>query len=501
MQEKLQQLKKQLIEVEDIGNINNLLEWDLSTYMPPGGSDARSRQMGMLAQMQQEMLTDDSIGKLLDELRPFEESLPFEDDDASLIRVARRSYEKAVKVPPSLVAEITANASAGYGAWTTARPANDYAAVLPYLEKTLDLSRALAECFDYDHIADPLISNADEGMTAKSVRRIFADLRAALVPMVEQISTQDEVDNSVLHKTYPEALQRTFGEKIIRNYGYDFERGRQDLTHHPFMTKFGLGDVRITTRFDDNDFGDGLFSTLHESGHAMYEQGIAMRFDGLPIANGTSAGVHESQSRLWENQVGRSRAFWEHYYPLAQQTFPEQLSGVSLDTFYRSINKVARSLIRVDADELTYNLHVMIRFELELQLLEGSLALKDLPEAWHAAYESDLGLRAPNDSDGVLQDVHWYAGLIGGSFQGYTLGNVMSASFYDKALAAHPEISAQVASGEFATLHNWLRENIYQHGAKFTAPELIDRVLGGPLTIDPYVNYLHQKFGDLYMLT
>jgi len=246
--------------------------------------------------------------------------------------------------------------------------------------------------------------------------------------------------------------------------------------------------------------GENLFGVMHEAGHALYEQGIRMAYEGTPLAGGTSAGVHESQSRLWENVVGRSRPFWQHFYPELQKVFPKQLGGVPLDTFYRAVNKVQRSLIRVDADEVTYNLHVMIRFDLELALLEGTLAVADLPEAWRARYQSDLGIASPGDKDGVLQDVHWYGGAVGGAFQGYTLGNILGAQFYASALKAHPGIPAEIAEGEFGTLHGWLREALYQHGSKFTAPELIERATGGPLSIEPYVQYLRTKFGELYRL-
>jgi carboxypeptidase Taq len=266
------------------------------------------------------------------------------------------------------------------------------------------------------------------------------------------------------------------------------------------MTKFSLGDVRITTRVHEDDLGDALFSTLHESGHAMYEQGINMAYEGTPLANGTSSGVHESQSRLWENIVGRSRGFWEHFYPELQATFPNQLKSVPLDTFYRAINKVVPSLIRTDADEVTYNLHVLLRFDLELQLLEGALEVRDLAEAWHERYMNDLGVTAPSDSDGVLQDVHWYGIAIGGVFQGYTLGNILSALYYETALKAHPEIPAEINQGKFDTLHEWLRANIYTHGSKFTASELTERVTGGPLRLDPYIRYLKGKYAELYTL-
>jgi carboxypeptidase Taq len=501
METKFAELKQRLQQVSDLQHVGALLHWDQATYMPPGGADARGRQIAIIGQLAQEKFTDAGIGRLLDELEPWAEQLPYDSDDAILVRVTRREYERALKVPPPFLAEFYGHSAASFSAWAQARPNNDFATMHPYLEKTVDMSRQLADFFPgHDHIADPLIDFSDYGMSVATVRPLFAELRDELVPLVEQIAGAEPVDASFLFRTYPEEAQKEFGEMVIRRYGYDFNRGRQDKTHHPFMTKFSLGDVRITTRFNEQDLGDGLFSTLHEAGHAMYEQGIERGYEGTPLASGTSSGVHESQSRLWENLVGRSRPFWEHFYPQLQETFPKQLKDVSLDRFYQAVNRVQRSLIRVDADEVTYNLHVMIRFDLETQLLEGTLDVADLPEAWHARYESDLGLRAPDDRDGVLQDVHWYAGTVGGAFQGYTLGNVMGALFYDKAFSDHPEIKSEIAQGEFGTLHDWLRDNIYQHGSKFTAAELIERVTGGALTIEHYVSYLRTKFGEMYGL-
>jgi carboxypeptidase Taq len=337
-------------------------------------------------------------------------------------------------------------------------------------------------------------------MKASDIRRVFGELREQLVPIVKSIMDQPLSDDSPLLAGYPENEQLAFGLEVAKDYGYDLDRGRQDKTHHPFMTSFSIGDVRITTRVKEGDLSDGLFSTLHETGHALYEQGFDPALEATPLATGSSSGIHESQSRTWENLVGRSRGFWEHYYPKLQQAFPKQLGKVTLDAFYRAINKVSRSLIRTDADEVTYNLHVMLRFELELQLLEGTLEIKDLPEAWHARYKSDLGIQAPSDVDGVLQDVHWYGGLIGGAFQGYTLGNIMSALFYDAALKANPSIPADVKSGKFDVLHSWLKENLYRHAAKFTPNELVERITGGPLRIEPYINYLRTKYGELYKL-
>ena len=304
----------------------------------------------------------------------------------------------------------------------------------------------------------------------------------------------------MLHKHYPEAGQLAFGAEVVRQMGYDFTRGRIDKTHHPFMTKFSLGDVRITTRVKENDLGDCIFSNMHEAGHGMYEQGINPEYESLPLGGGTSSGVHESQSRLWENIVGRSRSFWEYFYPKLQVQFPEQLEGVPLDEFHAAINKVEKSLIRVDADEVTYNLHVMMRFDFELQMLEGNLAVRDLPEAWHERFEKDFGIVPPDDRDGVLQDVHWFGGQIGGAFQGYTLGNILSAQFYGAALKAHPSIPEEIRNGRFETLLGWLRENLYQYGSKFTAAEVVERATGSPLSIDPYIEYLKGKYGELYTL-
>lgn len=500
-EQKLQELKARLLEITDLNNINALLGWDQSTYMPAGGAEARGRQSALLAQLSQEKFVDKEIGNLLDDLHSYEESLPYDSDDASFIRVTRREYERAIKVPPKFIGELNEHGAKSYQAWTEARPANDFNKVRDNLERTLDLSRQLADFFPgYEHIADPLIDFADYGMKASSVRAVFTKLRDNLVPIVRAITSQPPADNASLRQHFPEEDQLSFGEQVVRELGYDFNRGRIDKTHHPFMTKFSLGDVRITTRVKEDDFGDCLFSNMHEAGHAMYEQGIDMAYEGTPLGGGTSAGVHESQSRLWENIVGRSYGFWEYMYPKLQAHFPAQFKNVPLETFYAAINKVEKSLIRTDADEVTYNLHVMLRFDFELQLLEGSLSIRDLPETWHERFEQDFGIVPPNDSDGVLQDVHWYGGIIGGAFQGYTLGNILSAQFYAAALKANPSIPDEMKQGQFSTLHGWLRENIYRHGSKFTAPEIVERASGTPLTIEPYINYLKTKYGALYTL-
>jgi carboxypeptidase Taq len=499
MESKLDQLLSLLREARELSSAINLLSWDQATYMPAGGAESRGRQLSLLTRIYQEKITDPTIGHLLDDLRGYTESLPYDSDEAAMLRAARREFERAVKIPPAFIAKVAEHQAISYQVWTEARPANDWRRIKPYLEKTLEYSRQQANYFPgYQHIADPLINFADYGMKASDVRKIFLELRTGLVPLIKIIASQPLIDDSCLKVHYPKELQLKFGEDVARKFGYDFNRGRLDLTHHPFEIPLAIGDVRITTRVKENDLGECMFSIFHEAGHAMYEQGCNPTYESTVIQGGVSAGVHESQSRTWENIVGRSRPFWEYYYPHLQQIFPDQLSKVPLETFYRAINKVQPSLIRTDADEVTYNLHPLIRFELELELLEGTLSIDDLPRVWDQRYKEYLGIDPPDYSNGVMQDVHWFSGMIGGSFQGYTLGNILSAMFYEKALAAHPEIPGEIQMGKFSTLHTWLQQNIYQYGSKYTAPELIKRVTGSELDVQPLLRYLKKKYSELY---
>jgi len=501
MHDRLSELKTRLAEVDDLSSAAALLAWDQQTHMPPGGAEARGRQMATLQRLAHEKFTNEKIGYLLEELQQAGDDWDYDSDEASLLRVTQRQYAQATRIPTAFVSEIVSHGAAAFNAWTTARPTNDFAAVRPLLEKTLELSLRYADYFPgYAEPIDPFIDRSDYGMNATTVAALFAQLRGQLVPLVQAIGAQPLADDAVLRRGYPKADQLAFAEKLVSQLGYDFSRGRQDLTFHPFATKFSINDVRITTRLNEHFLNEGLFGSIHEAGHAMYEQGVEQALEATPLASGTSAGVHESQSRLWENLVGRSRDFWVHFFPALQATFPAQLSDVALETFYRAINRVEPSLIRVEADEITYNLHVMLRFDLERALLNGKLAVADLPAVWNGRMESDLGLTPPDDRDGVLQDVHWFDGLIGGGFQGYTLGNVMSAQFFAAAQAAHPEIPGQIRAGSFDTLRRWLTENIYCHGMKFTASELVERATGGRLTIEPYMAYLHGKYGELYEL-
>jgi len=484
-----------LREIFDLEGAGAVLYWDQATYMPPGGGETRGRQLALLARLTHEKSTDAELGRLLEKLRPWAEKQPEDSWEAALVNVAARDFERNLKIPTSFVAEFSEHQSKTYEAWIKARPANDFASVRPLLEKTLDMSKRLAGFYSgYSHPIDAFLDGDERGMTVARLKPLFAELRNELVSLLKEVRAHGEVDDSCLRGSFPEAKQIAFGEKIIRKFGYDFSRGRQDKTHHPFMIKFGLGDVRITTRFREEDLTDGLFSTLHEAGHALYEQGFDPRFDGSPLANGVSTGVHESQSRLWENVVGRSLDFWERFYPELQKDFPDPFKKVSLHDFYRGINKVNPSLIRVDADELTYNLHVLVRFELELELHDGTLEIKDLPHAWHAKYHEYLGVTAPDDRDGCLQDVHWYGGRIGGYFQGYSLGNILAAQFFDSAVRAQPSIPSEIRQGEFSGLLGWLRENVHRQGRSKTPLEIVRAATGQDLSLKPYIAYLRGKY-------
>ncbi len=499
MNPQLDELKARLREISALQNAAAVLNWDQLTVMPPGGAEASGFQQSVLARISTEKSIDPALGRLIEDLLPYADSLPADSDDACLIRMAKYDYDKMIHIPPEFVGRAYEQIAHTYQVWSEARPENDYARVMPELEKNLELSRELASYIpNVEHVADPLIEDSDPGMKAAELQRLFAELRAQLVPIVQAITSQPPADDACLKQRFPAEKQLALGKRAATAIGYDFKRGRMDLSPHPFTTRFSIGDVRITTRINETDLGESLFSVIHESGHALYEQGVNPALEGLPLARGASSGVHESQSRTWENIVGRSLPFWMHFYPELKANFPGYFDNVSLETFYRAINKVEPSLVRTESDEVTYNLHIMIRFDLELAMLEGKLALRDLPEAWNERYRSDLGITPPDDRLGCMQDVHWFGGFVGGGFQCYTLGNIMSAQFMESALKAHPEIPEEIAAGRFDILRGWLTENIYSQGRKFFPNELIKRVTGKELEIAPYIRYLKNKYGALY---
>jgi carboxypeptidase Taq len=500
MKSKLDQLKSILAEVSDLSNAAALLGWDQQTYMPPGAAESRGYQLSTLEKLAHVKFTAAKVGRLLDKLAPWAEQLNPDSDEARLIKVTRRQYEKQTKVPPEMVVEFAQLTTMAHQAWTEARRTNQFTLFQPHLEKIVALRRRYAELFaPFEHIYDPLLDDFEPGLKTADVRDIFSALRPQQVSLIQTITRKPQVDDSFLHLAYDEKKQWDFGVEVITRFGYDWQRGRQDKSAHPFTTSFSTDDVRITTRFSPNYLNPALFGTMHETGHALYELGIDHALSRTPLAGGASLAVHESQSRMWENLVGRSLPMWEHFYPRLQQVFPEQLGKVELTRFYQGINKVQPSLIRVEADEATYNLHTMLRLEIEIGLMEGALLVKDLPEIWNSRMQEYLGITPPDDTTGVLQDIHWSGGSIG-YFSTYALGNLISAQLWERILVDIPDLSDQLRAGEFSILLAWLREKIHRHGAKFEPQELVQRVTGSKIDPAPYMRYLHNKFSQIYDL-
>ena len=466
--------------------------------MPSGAAEARARQLATLRREAHLRFTDGRIGMLLRTAATEVEGLDPLSFEASLVRVAMRDHEKALRLSPDLVAAIAESTGRARNAWRTARKEDDFDSFVPYLERVLELTIQKAEALGGgDCLYDALLDEFEPGMTTNVVHRVFSELRAELVPLVQVIAERPEPDDSFLCQPFDGRAQWDFGMEVLREVGYDFDRGRQDVSAHPFSTSFSITDVRITTRIDEDHLPSGLFSTLHEAGHALYEQGIDAGFEGTLLADGTSLGMHESQSRLWENQVGRSRAFWKNWYAKLQRTFPDQLQDVEREAFYRAINKVSPSLIRVEADEVTYNLHVMLRFELERALVDGGLRVRDLPAAWNAGMEEYLGLQPESNADGVLQDIHWSLGAIG-YFPTYTLGTLMSAQLYECALEALSNLEEQIVAGEFQELLMWLRAHVHRHGRTMSASDILRNATGSFITASPWLRYVRQKYSEIY---
>jgi len=499
-EQQLQELKTRLAEIADLGHASALLGWDQQTYMPPAGAEDRGQQLATLSQIAHTKFVSDEIGKLLDDLQPYVSQLDPDAFEARLVKVTRRNYDKEIKVPVEWVTEFAMLTTAAHEAWAKARADNDFPFFQPHLEKILDLAHRYADFFaPYEHIYDPLIDIFEPGLVTTDIKAIFEALRPQQVELIRQIASRPQVDDSFMHLTYDEQKQWDFGVEIITKMGFDWKRGRQDKTRHPFTTTFGLGDVRITTRLFPDHLASALFGTLHESGHAMYEMGSDPSLSRTPLVGGASSGIHESQSRMWENLIGRSYAFWQCFYPRLQEIFPTQLANVSLDAFYKGINKVEPSFIRVEADEATYNLHIMLRMELEMALMENSLAVRDLPEAWNSRFQEYLGITPPNNAAGVLQDIHWSGGMIG-YFPSYALGNLIASQLWELINADIPDLPAQIRRGEFAPWLAWLREKVHRHGSKFEPQDLIQRVTGTKIDPSPYMRYLSKKYTEIYNL-
>jgi len=500
MSEKLKQLKTLLAEVADLNATQAVLGWDQQTYMPQGGNEARGNQLATIGKISHQKFTSDEIGKLLGDLEKEYEGADPDSDDLRLLKVTRHDYDQATRVPSEFVAEFAVVTSKAFEAWMEARGKSDFSIFQPHLEKIVELNQRYVSFFPpADHPYDVLLDQFERGMKTADVKAIFDALRPQQVELLRAIAEKPQVDDSFLHIEYDEQKMWDFSEVIATKFGYDWERGRQDKSAHPFTTNFSINDVRITTRFEEDNPTVMLFSTMHETGHGLYELGSNQAYERTPLAGGASLAVHESQSRMWENLVGRSLPFWEYFYPEFQKLFPEQVGNVDLETFYKGINKVESSLIRVNADEATYNMHIMLRLELEIGMVEGTVKVKDLPEIWNAKMNDYLGIAPPDDAKGVLQDVHWSGGMLG-YFSTYALGNLISAQLWEKITTDIPDLSDQFRAGEFGALLTWLREKIHVHGNKFEPQELVQRVTGSKIDSAAYVRYLKQKYSEIYGL-
>jgi carboxypeptidase Taq len=482
-------LRNRLAEISDLASVGQLLFWDQQTKMPVAAAGSRAEQTATIGRLSHQLFVSDEIGRLIEELRGYEESLEYDSDEASLIRAARHDWEKARQVPPDLTAEMRRSSSLALRAWAEARPKSDYESLKPHLEHNIGLRRRYVECFEpADEPYDILLDDYERGMKTAEVRAVFERLKEGLIELLHAV---EPADTSPLDRPFPEEGQKRFALHVLDRFGFDPTSWRLDPTSHPFMCSPGHKDIRLTTHYSESGL-HSLFATMHEFGHGIYEYGIDSALARTPLGSGASMGLHESQSRMWENLVGRSRPFWGRFYPELQQTFPGVLDDVDEESFFRAVNAVRPSLIRVDADEVTYSLHIILRFELEQELLAGTLALDDLPEAWNARMKEYIGIDVPNDADGVLQDMHWAGGALG-YFPTYALGNVISVQIWNAALEAIPEIPEQVGQGEFAPLREWLTENLYRHGRKFTPVELLERITGSGIDPEPYLAYLRDK--------
>ena len=486
-------------EIATLRSCMSVLDWDERTYMPRNGSENRANQVSLLAGMAHEKFVSPRIGEIINELvqnglRPDQDTV-----DSANIRELKRIYEKEIKIPKSLVEELSRTITMSQGVWQEARQNSDFASFKPWMEKVVKLKQQQAEAVGYAKAAyDAMLDDFEPGASTEKIAQVFASLREELVSLITRIKESGRSpDASIITRDYPVDRQEKFGTEAASAIGFDFKSGRLDVTTHPFCTGFGPGDVRITTRYHKNNFPQAFFGILHEAGHGIYEQGLPRENYGTPCGDSVSLGIHESQSRMWENLVGRSRSFWQHFYPRAKTIFPEALGTTSLDQFHFAINDVRPSFIRVEADEATYNLHILLRFEIESAFFNGDLKIDDVPEIWNKRFKKYFGIVPKNDAEGCLQDVHWSAGLIG-YFPTYTLGNLCAAQFFAKAKADLGNLDADFAKGHFSGLFSWLRKNIHVHGQRYRPEQLIINVTEQPLSHKPLIDYLKTKFGELY---
>jgi carboxypeptidase Taq len=495
----IERLRERTEELSDLGHVALLLDWDQQTMMPAQGGAGRAEGRATIERLAHEIFVSEETGSLLEAARQSLDGADPDSDEARLVAVTARRRAKAVRVPTELTAEMARAASHGQEAWVRARANSDFASFVPYLERNFELARRYVECFDgYDSAYDVLLDDYEPGMKSAEVARLFDELKAELVPMIATLAENAErVDETAIQGSFPVERQRRLVGEVVRRMGFDATAWRMDDAVHPFATSFGNHDVRITTRWDEANLVSALYAGMHECGHGLYEAGIADSLQRTPLGQIESLSMHESQSRMWENMVGRGRPFCGVLSPRIAELFSDAVPNLDADGFYRAVNRVSPSFIRVEADEATYGLHVILRFELEQELIEGRLAIRDLPEAWNMRFNEYLGLEVTDDALGVLQDVHWSFGAIG-YFPTYSLGNLIAGQLWARAHEDIPELDDKLAAGELGDLREWLREHIHRHGSKFSTTELLQRVVGGPIEVGPFVSYLKRKLSDVY---
>jgi carboxypeptidase Taq len=494
MTDQMQELRQYLAELVDLRNAASLLSWDQQTMMPPRGAPSRAESLATLERISHDRFVSAETGRLLDAAAAELNGTTEESDDASLVRVVRRNWDKARRVPTDLAADLARASSLGQEAWAQAREQSDFSSFAPYLARNYELARRYVECFDeFDCSYDALLDDYEPGMKTAQVSVLFDELKSELVPLIAAV-TEKGLDAPSLHGDFPIDRQRQMVAGVVELMGFDTRSWRMDDAVHPFATAFGSADVRITNRWDATYFPTSLYGAMHECGHGLYEAGISESLQRTPLGHAESLGLHESQSRLWENMVGRGRPFATVLAPRVNESFGTTFDAPSL---YRAVNRIQPSFIRVEADEATYALHIVLRFELEQELIEGRLPISDLPEVWNSRFKEAFGLTVPNDALGVLQDVHWSAGLIG-YFPTYALGNLIAGQLWERVHTDIPDIDEQITAGELAALRAWLGEHVHRHGAKFGVSELLPRIVGGSLLVAPYASYLKSKLGDVY---
>ncbi len=487
-----------------LSHVNALIEWDQEVNMPPKALEERAEQISYIEGLIYDASTSTEMGAALKEMGASEEThrggSNLNDIESAYVRVLYKLYRKQIKLPKDLVVEIAKQASIAQNKWVEARKNNDFDLFKPHLSRLLELTVEKTEKLGYeDHPYDALLDDFEPGTKMKDIQPVFSKLRTGLKEIIDKIKDADQIDNSFLSGSFPVEKQEQFGRQVVRDMGYDFERGRLDVSVHPFTTTLGMDDVRITTRYSEQFFNTGIFGIIHEAGHALYELGFSKDIRGNVLAAGTSLGIHESQSRMWENMIGRSYPFWEGYYPRIVELFPDALGDIPLDRFYRGINTVEPSLIRVEADEVTYNMHIILRFELECALLTGDLSVDNLPDAWNSTFSELLGISPATHAEGVLQDIHWSMGAFG-YFPTYALGNLYAAQFFAVLQDRFPDIHGIIRNGEFTKIASWLVQNIHAYGSTYTAEEICRKVTGETLSSGPFLQYLQGKFGTIYAL-